>query len=160
MEFLTRLEDFDISKWILINEFGHPALLSAHAIGMALVVGIVLMLDLRVLGYAQGIRLQSFRQLVVLAWVGFALNAASGVLMFMAYATTLVANWTFILKIAMIIAGGISVWFLWRAIDAAGDNEQPVFDRRAKTLAAVTALFWIGAIVAGRFIAYTLPEGS
>lgn len=160
MEFLTWLENLPISQWILIDEFGHPALLSAHAIGMGLVVGIVLMLDLRVLGYAQGIRLDSFRQLIVLGWAGFALNAASGVLMFMAYATTLIANWTFDLKILLILAGGVSLWFLWREIDAAGTDPNPVFGRSAKTLAVISALFWLGAIVAGRFIAYTLPEGA
>jgi hypothetical protein len=161
MKFLSWLEHLAFSQWILTDLWAHPMLLSMHTIGMAFVVGIVLMLDLRVLGFAPGLSLGLFERLLGLAWAGFGLNLVSGILLFMAYATTLILNWTFDLKLGLILAGGISVWSLWRTLRAGQQTDGVVvFGDRAKTLAVISALFWLGAIVAGRYIAFTLPEGA
>jgi uncharacterized membrane protein len=145
-----------------------------HAIGMALVVGCGLMTCLRILGYGGSVPLSLFERLIGFAWLGVALNAISGVLMFLPDGDRYIVNWTFQLKIGFIVLAGLSTWFLWwtlgaeRAFRAADgpdpEEEAPApapyrFSVRARVAALVTASFWIFAIVAGRMIAYTLaPE--
>lgn len=158
MEFLTALKDSGFSQWLLGDPYAVQLLLCAHSVGMAVVVGVVLVLDLRVLGYASGMPASIFNQALNLAWWGFALNAASGIALFATNGPNLITLWTFQWKMALILAGGLSVWLLWRS---ARHSPQPghVFGGREKLLAGLSGLFWLGAIASGRYIAYTIPPG-
>jgi hypothetical protein len=156
MQFLSWLEATGISQHIQYGIWAYPVILCAHSVGMAMVVGIVLMLNLRVLGFPEGIPIQAFSRLLSVAWLGFYLNAISGVLLFMPEATKLAVLWTFQLKLALIVAGGISVWLLWRTVEEYKDADHR-FSRKAKIIAIISTLFWLGAITSGRYIAYTLP---
>ena len=62
--------------------WGYPIVLSAHAVGMSIVVGTVLMIDLRVLGLAGDAPLASFRNMFWVTWFGVFLNFTSGVALF------------------------------------------------------------------------------
>ena len=160
MGFLIWLEGLATSAWIQQSVWAYPILLCLHAVGMAVVVGVVLMLSLRVTtGWPKGLSVASFSGLLNLAWAGFVVNAVSGLLIFMSNASNLAANWTFQLKLILIVAGGLSVWFLWRTNAAVRDDPGGgVITGTARLAAVVAAIFWIGAIVSGRFIAYTLQQ--
>ena len=82
MEFLAWLEQTDSSVWLRESDWGHPIILCFHAVGMGMVVGISLMYSARILGYAKDFPISAFDRLFGLAWLGFAMNAASGVLLF------------------------------------------------------------------------------
>jgi hypothetical protein len=160
MNFFSWLESLPVSQAILGSIWLHPYLLVGHSIGMGTVVGIIFMLDLRVLGYAKAIPISVFQKCIALGWAGIALNFVTGVLMFMAYAHTLATNWTFDVKMLCIVAGALSIWWLWRGIRLAGAGDSEfAFSRRDRILAIVSMAFWLGAIATGRLIAYTAPEG-
>jgi hypothetical protein len=160
MEFFSWVEGLPVSQAILTSIWLHPWLLAGHSVGMGIVVGIIFMLDLRILGYLRGIPLEIFSRLVALGWVGFALNFVTGLLMLMAYAHTLATNWTFQLKMVCIVLGGITIWLLAPALASDGAaGAEAVPGPRARLLAMASLLFWIGAIAMGRLIAYTAPEG-
>lgn len=158
MESLAKLEELPLSQWVAGSDWGYPIVLCCHSIGMSLVVGVVLMLGVRVLGYARGIPLSAFETLFKFAWAGFLLNAGSGVLLFMANGQALIANWTFLLKIVLIVVGSVLLYGLWRR--AAGEPEamqsKTAFTPATRALAAATILCWLGAITSGRYIAYVL----
>ncbi len=82
MELLTSLEQTDFSTWLRESDWGYPVVLCVHAVGMGMVVGISWMYCARVLGFAKQFPLAGFDQLFGLAWFGFAINAVSGVLLF------------------------------------------------------------------------------
>ena len=82
MQFLTWLEMTDFSTWLRESDWGYPVLLCFHAVGMGTVVGISWMYSARILGYAKSFPLDGFERLFSLAWFGFVINAASGVLLF------------------------------------------------------------------------------
>jgi hypothetical protein len=127
---------------------------------MALVVGCGFMTSLRVLGYARAIPLASFNRLVKLVWAGVALNATSGVLLFLPDGDKYITNWTFDLKITCIACAGVATGIMWRILKAepAYRTSDPL-GARARGAAIATSTFWLGAIVAGRMIAYTLTPG-
>jgi len=160
LEFLIWLKGTPVAEWILYSAWANPILLCMHAVGMALVVGCGFMTSLRVLGYARGIPLSFFNRLLKLVWAGVALNATSGVLLFLPDGDKYITNWTFDLKIMCIACAGVATWIMWRILKAepAYETSGPL-SARARGAAMATSTFWLGAIVAGRMIAYTLTPG-
>ena len=158
MELLHWLAFSPLSSWMLADTYCVQLLLCAHSVGMAIVVGVVIVLDIRVLGYARRMPVSVFHQALSLAWWGFAINALSGILLFITNGPALIALWTFQLKMALILAGGFSVWLLWRTAKEFPEKNH-VFSSKEKVVAALSLLFWFGAITSGRYIAYTLPPG-
>lgn len=182
---LEWLEMLPISEWVATSDWGYPILLSIHTMGLAIVVGILVMLDARILGAAKTIPLGVFERLVPLAWAGFFLNLVSGVLLFMSMAPRLAVNWPFLSKLAAIILAGLVSWLLWKRLrrDAGGrplaglvgalstesvasdegilEDLQPddgtlVVSSNTKWLAVVSLFLWFLAILFGRLIAYVL----
>lgn len=157
MGFLQWLENSAPSQWVLGSDWGHPILLCFHAVGMGVVVGVVFMVNLRVLGYAKGVPLLSLEGLLRVAWTGFAMNALSGLALFCLNGDAYIVNTPFQIKIGLIAAGGLALWALWRTVlEAGGEPVTP----KMRTMAVVTLVFWTGAILAGRLIAYTMEIGA
>lgn len=152
MPIVDWLENTALALWILESEWAHPILLCFHAVGMAVVVGMIWMISLRVLGFAASLPLITFERAFTIAWLGFAINAASGVVLFLVNGDNYLMNWAFDLKMALIAAGGVTLWLLRRT--TLGSDRPPGGGAKALALAAI--VFWLGAIVAGRTIAYTL----
>ncbi len=155
MQFLAWLFKSPVGLFVQESSWGYPAVLSTHAVGMGIVVGSVLMYDFRVLGFANKISLAWFDRLYLLAWFGFALNAVSGALLFTGDPVKFAFSTPFQIKILLIFAGAWSIWLLGRSIhrDIAGERTG-VASTKSKWIAALSIFFWIGAIVAGRLIAY------
>ena len=158
MEFLRSLEKSLIGAWVREFEWGYAIVLCAHAVGMAIVVGVLVMINLRVLGYGKGVGLGQLRKMSGIAWFGFAINAVSGLMLYAGNARRLTETLAFQVKLAFIVAGGISVWMLWRALGAAPETLEPggAATQRARMVAIASLFVWLGAIVAGRTIGYTI----
>jgi hypothetical protein len=128
-----------------------------HSVGLAIVVGIFAMRDLRLLGCYDGIRFESFDGLVKVAWVGFLINAISGVFLFTSQATTFVSSTPFLLKISMIFLAAILASVIQSKSRAVSDDlNQPGATAKGslRALAGVSIALWVGAIISGRLIAY------
>jgi hypothetical protein len=172
LEFFAWLQDLPISEWVQTSDYGFPLLLAAHSIGLAGVVGILVVLNLRVLGFAEGIPIAALSRLMPVAWVGFVINALSGMLLFMANATRLVTNWAFLVKMTAVLLGGILTWVLWRTLKQrpglaqASSGEPPrtavpvTYGVTAAALvtARISLGVWFAAILFGRIIAYVMDH--
>jgi hypothetical protein len=164
MERLAWLEQTELSTWLRESDWGFPIMLCFHAVGMGLVVGISLMLSARVLGYAKAFPLSAFDKLFGVAWFGFAMNAISGTLLFIGEPRRLIQTPAFLIKLGLIVCAGFSLWFLMGTLygmeshaDApTGLPHEPVVTPRARIAAIVPIVFWVGAIVTGRLIGYTI----
>ena len=155
--YLLWLESTALSVWMResINVFAFPMILSYHTIGMGLVAGLNAAMDLRILGVARRVPLLELKRFLPMMWFGFWLNAASGVLLLIAYPTKAVTNPVFYVKLTCI---GFAVAIL-RSI-ARSIFQNPNLDlgevpRRGKWLAGASLFCWGGAILAGRLLAYT-----
>jgi hypothetical protein len=165
MGLLAWLEQTDFSVWLRESDWGQPILLCFHAVGMGLVVGISLMFSARVLGYAKAFPLAAFDRLFGIAWFGFAMNAASGVLLFAAEPRRLMETPAFLIKMLLIVLAGFSLWVLGKTLQgfevaAAGDAVLPREHKvtaNAKLAAIFPIVLWLAAILAGRLIGYTIP---
>lgn len=154
MGFLTWLQESAFAQFLGGDPYAYPILLCFHAIGMAAVVGIVWVMSLRVLGYAGAISLTTFGGLSRIALAGFGLNAVSGLLIFSTEATRAISDTEFQIKMAAILVGAVTVWAMSRAAGGTSDGER--FSPAIKGVAAVSSLAWLVAIIAGRYVAYTI----
>jgi len=104
---------------------------------------------------ARGVPLRTLERYALVMWSGFWLNAASGVLLLIAYPTKALTNPVFYTKLAL-IAIGLGMWTKLRArLSALPVPEAPVLPPRLKALAAASLICWGAGITAGRLLAYT-----
>lgn len=156
-QFLQAIEDTGFSTWLRETEspFGFYFVLLFHTFGLALLVGANVIVDLRLLGVARAIPLAPLRNLFRVMWIGFAMNAATGVLLVFAYPTKSLTNLDFYVKLTVI---GLAVWVMQRlrsrVFEDSSLSEEDMMARGA-TLARYSLALWLAAITAGRLLAYT-----
>ena len=151
------LEYSALAIWVGESLWGYPIMLGMHAIGLAIVVGIFVMLDLRMLRVIRGVSFNAFLSLYRLAWIGLLFNAMSGSALFSSQATTFVDSAPFLIKISSVLAGvivGVIIQRRLRLRVAEWDSADSNIESSATALAAVSLVCWLGAIFAGRLIAY------
>jgi hypothetical protein len=156
MSFLTWLESTRYVAWMGDSLMAYPAMLTVHAFGLALTVGVLLALDLRLLGLYRTIPLTSLNGLMGIAWVGILLNTFTGVSIFMTEASQYVTNVPFMVKMALVALGCVSLVATQRVLrrDAAGWDAAGQVSPLGRNLAIGSVLFWTLAVVTGRLIAY------
>jgi hypothetical protein len=135
----------------------YPSVEIVHLIGIALLVGSIIVLDLRVLGLSRGLPVRRLAAHVLPWTIGsFALILPSGLMMFVAHATDLMGNPVFALKICLIFAAGINAAVfhagVYRGAAAWDVDALPPF--AARVSAALSLLLWLAVIGCGRLLAY------
>jgi hypothetical protein len=154
MELLQVLEGSSFSTWLRESPsiWAYPTVLTLHTVGLGVLVGANWLVDLRVLGFSRAIPAATLSKAFPVMWAGFWLNAITGALLFAGdpmKGTTTVFLW----KLAMVAAGVVLMIALRRKLagpDAAADAP----NRQLKAIAATSLVLWIGAIAAGRWMAY------
>jgi hypothetical protein len=159
MNFLMRVEETGLSTWLRESPsvWAFPTVLALHTLGLGLVVGGSAIVSLRILGSAGRMPLRPLEKLFPIIWLGFAVNATSGVLLLMKAATTAGISVVFWSKIGVIVLAMVVVVRMKHIVF--GD---PLFETRpipghARVLALACIFLWTAAIVAGRLLAYVGP---
>jgi hypothetical protein len=154
--FLTSLQETSLALWVSESPslLGYPTILAFHTIGLALLVGPSVAVDLRLLGVAAATPLGALRPLFGIMWTGLVINAVTGLLLFIADAVMKAAQPVFWVKLAC-IAGAVLILLRLRAsILAAADRPQLTAVPRGRSLALASILLWTVAMIAGRLMAY------
>jgi hypothetical protein len=136
--------------WIASQPYVYPALEGLHIVGVALLLGNLLALELRVWGMAPELPLRALARLSLsLSLAGFGLLLMSGLLMFAAAPAEMLANRSFLWKMGLLqLAGLNAAWF-----HARGGLAR--IDRMARAQTALSLGLWLTIIMLGRWIAYT-----
>ncbi len=116
MPFLRWLEALSLSTWIREGGsiWGYPTILFLHTVGLGFLGGLSVAMALRILGVASRLPLTPFAKFYPLMWVGFWVNAISGILLLMADATTKAINPVFYIKIGFTLVACLALIFLRR----------------------------------------------
>ena len=159
MDFLRAIEQSGFSQWVVGSSsvFAFPSILLLHTIGMGIVVGINAGINLRVLGFAPAMPLAPLERFLPIFWVGFWINAATGIILLAADATTKMVNPDFYVKMVFIALAVINLRALRKRVfgDPLIDKVPPSMN--TKILAVTSLVCWLGAITAGRLLAYVGP---
>ncbi|MGD8339612.1 MAG: hypothetical protein PVH89_02450, partial [Gammaproteobacteria bacterium] len=154
--FIAWIENTGIAETIRVSAYGYPIMITLHSLGLAIMVGLSVVLSLRVLGLFSGIPYSSLYRLLKYAWVGFIINFISGGLLFAASATTFIVHQVFLTKMAFVIIGAIFVGIMQQMIKTAlaTGNAEAAAGSNLKLMAWLTIAAWTIAMITGRFIAY------
>lgn len=157
MAFLEWLQSTPVGVMVAESLWGYPTFETMHTLGMAMLIGALGLINLRILGYKPELPLIGVRQLLPLAWIGFTVNAISGALLFTSDAVYFFESYTFRIKMVLIILAGINAALLGQKVfrEAAAGAPPVVPTTGAKWLAGTSLVFWFAAVCCGRLIAYT-----
>src|SRR5882757_11345537 len=153
------LEQTSVGAGVRESLWLFPAIETVHLFGIILLVGSTVAFDLRLLSFA--LREQSVSRLasrlLPWAWIGFAVQVLTGLLLFASEATKCYGNPAFRIKMLLLLLAGVNALAFhvapFRNV-AAWDkaSTQPV---GAKVAGALSILLWFGIVAAGRWIGFT-----
>lgn len=134
---------------ILRSAWAYPVLEVVHIVGIGLLLGSLVVFELHVWGRGRVLDARALQRLALpVTLAGFALAAASGLVMFAAQAGELLGNRAFVWKMGLLLAAGVNA----AAFHARGGVARA--DRLARIQTALSLGLWVLVIACGRFIAY------
>jgi hypothetical protein len=150
-----------IDEFVATYDWVWPLCEILHFFGMALLIGSVGLVDLRMLGVAKGIPIKSLERFVPLGVIGFVVNAVTG-LIFVAGNPVggpqeYLHNLAFQIKMVLVLIAGLNLlafYFTDIARQADAVTPEGTAPTSAKVVAAVSLVAWFGVIFFGRFIMY------
>jgi hypothetical protein len=155
--FFVWVETSALSTWLRESSslWVFPFILVLHTWGLAFLVGANLVLDIRVLGVGRGVPVRSLERYFLVMWLGFWVNAVSGVLLLIAYPTKALTNPLFYAKLALISVAFALALHIRSYLRATPSGSEVPLNQRLRVLAGVSLACWAAAIPAGRLLAYT-----
>jgi hypothetical protein len=151
------IEESGLSSWIRDSPsiFAYWFILSLHAIGMGLLVGASVVIDLRLLGVARELPLAPLKGLYRIIWIGFWIQIVSGALLLIAYPTKALTNPDFYIKLTLIGIAVTVMHLIRKRVFADSTMAESDMMMKGKALAVWSLVLWAGAVTAGRLLAYT-----
>jgi hypothetical protein len=149
---LAALEASGPAQYLRASRWGYAAVSGAHILGIALLVGAVVPLNLRLLGLWRGApREQLLRVLVPAAAFGLVLAVPTGLLLFSVKAEDYSAIFFLPAKLVLILAGILSAVTAHLRYGLELKGAEPA---RLRLHALVSLACWLGALALGRLIAF------
>ncbi|MEP7355543.1 MAG: hypothetical protein ABI824_20120 [Acidobacteriota bacterium] len=136
------------SKWIW------AASETLHFMGMSMLFGVVLLIDLRVLGFMKRVAFPALHQTLPWAIYGFALNVFTGMVFFIAASSQYTTNVVFHWKMALILLAGLNALYFTLFDETWDLKVGEDATARSKAMAAAALVLWIGVIYAGRMLPF------
>jgi hypothetical protein len=160
LDFISYFENSALADNIRENDLLFPLIESVHVLAICLVVGSILVVDLRLLGLASIRRPVSGVSggILPLTWGAFAVAVASGSLLFISNATKYLGNGYFVAKIFLILAAGLNM-AIFHGISA---RDLPRWEHEtapplpARMAGALSILLWVSVVACGRWIGFTM----
>jgi uncharacterized membrane protein len=148
------IKSASIASFVVGRPWVWPASETLHFIGLALLLGIVLLVNLRMLGIAKSVSFEVLHRLLPLGVLGFGINAITGMLFFIAAPEQYTKNVAFYWKIVLMMLAGVNILYLtvfdepW----ALGPGDEAPLT--AKVVAASAIFLWVGVMYCGRMLPF------
>ena len=125
-----------------------------HFIGLSLLMGVVSLVDLRVLGVMKGVSFASLHRLLPWAALGFGVNVVTGMMFFAGIPGQYIHNQSFYWKIALVMLAGLNALYFTVMEEpwALGPKEDAPLT--AKIAAGSAMLLWIGIMYCGSMLPF------
>lgn len=149
MEPLAAIEATSVAQYLKQARWGYALVNAAHILGIAMLVGALAPLSLRLIGFGWvGVPLALFERILrPTAALGLLLAVASGVLLFSSGAQDYAATGLFKLKMALVAVGVAHALLYIRGFDRLPRARQ-------RLAGAVSALVWIATLICGRLLGF------
>jgi len=130
-----------------------------HFVGLCLLFGVTLLVNLRLAGFISGFPLADLTRLLPWAVAGLGINIVTGMLFFLAVPEQYTQNSTFTWKMGLVLLGGLSLLYptmFDEEPDSAFDILHAAMTRRL--IGVCSLVIWIAVIFFGRFLPYLGTE--
>jgi hypothetical protein len=155
---LLWLEEAPFSVWVREwpSILGFPFILFLHTLGLAMLAGISVAVDLwllRIAAFGDATRMTG---LIRTMWLGFGINTVSGIALLAAYPAKALTNPVFYAKMALVVLGLFAVTRINREVFPNGlAIAGAAVTATAKRWAIGSLAIWAATVVTGRLLAYT-----
>jgi hypothetical protein len=159
-DILILIYDNPIAQIIRENELLFPWVEAIHVLAVALVIGSIALVDIRLIGIRALNRPISIiaKELLPITWLSFIVAAISGAILFTSNALSYSQNSYFLSKILLLALAGINMMYFQFIIGKNLDrwdhfSQLPI---AARISGALSLTLWLGIIICGRMIGFTL----
>jgi hypothetical protein len=152
MDLLRALQDGAFSTWIRESDWAIFAFLIVHTLGMGVLVGTGVIVNLRILGAAPQLPLPRLARLIPLMWLGLAVAICSGVLLVIGYPAKALTNPWFYVKLTLLTSAITITRIFAKRLFTESVLATP---RWAKIAAFACTVLYLGGLTAGKFLPYT-----
>ena len=143
-----------IASFVVGRPWVWPASETLHFIGLALLIGIVLVVNLRMLGIGKNLSFSGLHRMLPWGILGFTINSITGMLFFIATPEQYTQNVAFYWKIALMMLAGVNVLYFTMFDEPWALEPGDDAPLRAKLIAVSAIFLWIGVMYCGRMLPF------
>lgn len=153
------LEATQMSTVLRESIYAYPIMLTSHVVGMAVIAGLLIMMDLRLtgIGNIKTSVTDIQNRLFPYQMVGLAISGLSGVALFYGQPMRFYVNFWFWIKMGLMLLALVNaMWFhqtTYKTVDRWDTDAIP--PGRARLAGFFGLVLWSGVIITGRMIAYS-----
>lgn len=143
-----------IRAFVMDSTWAWPACETLHFIGLSLLIGVVLLVNLRLLGVTKQLSLHALDRLLPWAILGFGVNLITGIVFFVAKSEQYTRNVSFHWKIALLLLAGVNALYFTvfdKAWTLPAGHEAPPL---SKFIAASAMFLWVGVMYFGSMLPF------
>jgi len=157
-DILKSIENLPLAVAIRENDVLFPWIESVHVVALVIVVGVISLVDLRLIGFRSHHRSvrRLTRELLPLAWGAFLIAVTTGSLLFASDAVAYSGKLPFLIKMALLLAAGANMAFFHLVTYRRVDSWDETLDTPlgARVAGAVSLCLWVAIVVFGRWIGF------
>ena len=156
LDFANWLNDTSLSVALREGYYSFPIIETIHILGLGFSVGLIMWLDLRLLGFAMRRRPVSDVIVQLEPWAigGFAVMFVSGLLLLLAEPLKCYTTLAFRLKAGMLVLAGLNVLYFHKRLGRDRKQWDLVMPWQAKMVGLLSLVLWLAIVIAGRWTAY------
>lgn len=159
---VSALEGFWLAQQMKHSLWLYPTVETLHIWGIGALFGSILLLDLRILGFAPGLPADRLSRFAIgVTVIGFGLAVMTGLAMFLTHASEFISSTLFVAKMTLLFLlfiNAISLHLRTHPTKSEAENSSQAltrqFDALAKTQALISIFGWAAVIAMGRWLAY------
>ena len=153
---VAALKSTALSHWMVESAWLWPVCETLHFIGLALLVGVIGLLDLRLLGFMPRISIASLRALMPWGILGFVVNLITGVMFFVGSPDQYIGNVAFWFKILFLAVAGLNALYFETAhgAEALAMKEGVTVPVSFRVAGAVSLFSWFMVLYWGRMLPF------
>ena len=155
---LDGIQTSAIAEWMRVTNPAMQIVEATHVLAAVMLLGTVLIVDLRLLGLVDARRpvTRVSRETLPLTWAAFAVAVVTGCLMFSTSAHTYFGNAAFQLKALALLAAALNmVLFRFLIVRDVASWNLSTPPRAARAAGLVSLLLWAAVVLLGRWIGFT-----
>ena len=142
-----------VGNYVRDEQWAWIAAETVHFVGLTLLMGVVLLVNLRMLGMIKSLSFAAVDRLLPWGMLGFALNTITGMLFFVAFQSQYISNPAFHLKVVLIILAGFNtLFFCFDPAWSLRPNERPPFI--SKVVASSAVCLWVLVMFYGAMLPF------